>query len=759
MSQPVNHHEQVNLGGMLPDGGPGNAQAVAAGWVDPMLTPENEADKRKILDWWTQARSHQADGRYQQALDEEFYDGNQWDPADAAVLEERGQPAMVFNQVKPVVDWATGTERRAKVDFHVFPRTEDDRKAAEVKTKTMKYVDDVNAADFHRSIAFKSAVTCGIGWLENGVRTDPTEEPIFERSENWRNMWPDHLAVEPDLDDGRFMFRSRYTDLDIAQAMFPQYADKLKSAARALELFNGNDDDVFAEQLYFQSDEQGHATPRRVLTEDVGSGLQNRRERVRLVECWYRKAVPRQILKVHDFDHPDFDRLNNAVHDPADSNQASLVGEGIASVYDAIKMEMWVAVFAEETLLQNQPSPYRHQKFPFTPIIAFRRKRDGAFYGMVRNMRDPQEDLNKRRSKGLHILNSKQVVADDDAVPDVEEAREQLADPNGWIVKRRGRQLEIVTDERDVAKHMQYEQMDREYVRELGGVTTDNLGHETNASSGIAIQARQREGDVVTTELFDNKHYALQRTGEKRLSLIEQFMSAPKQIRLVSDKGKAEFLTINGVAEGIGPTGEPLVENDITARKADFVIDLVEYRASVRQAMFDQLMEMAGNLVKLGGRGAELAISLMDLVFDSNPDLPLKDEFVARIRKFNGQPDPAMEGTPEQQAMEAEKKRKEDEAEALQKRAIEAEIAATEAKAALAQQQGLGAAATTMQLLQQVGKDLMTDPAAAALMDELNAYIKAQAKPTPPVAPEQQLMPAEVPPGAVPGPVDAGAAA
>ena len=62
----------------------------------------------------------------------------QWTQEDAQALIERGQAPLVFNEVKPTIDWIIGTERRTRVDYKILPREKDDEALAEIKTKLMK---------------------------------------------------------------------------------------------------------------------------------------------------------------------------------------------------------------------------------------------------------------------------------------------------------------------------------------------------------------------------------------------------------------------------------------------------------------------------------------------------------------------------------------------------------------------------------------------------------------------------------------------
>ena len=55
---------------------------------------------------------------------EAIYDSEHWTSTEVKELNDRGQNPVVYNEVKPVIDWLIGTERRTRVDFFVV--SEDD---------------------------------------------------------------------------------------------------------------------------------------------------------------------------------------------------------------------------------------------------------------------------------------------------------------------------------------------------------------------------------------------------------------------------------------------------------------------------------------------------------------------------------------------------------------------------------------------------------------------------------------------------------
>ena len=658
---------------------------------EPMAKAKHALDKpkaRKILtklrEWWDQEWDRQAHNRYQMAMDEDYYDGLQWSEEDALVLMERGQAPCVYNEIKPAIDWMLGTERRTRIDYKVLPRRKEGSKDAEVKTQVMKYLSDVNHTPMHRSKAFEQSIKAGLGWLEVGVKGDDTE-PIYSRAQSWRQMLYDSNSTELDLSDARYLFRWRYVDLDIAEAYFPERKAVLRrSVIDGSDTGRDDDEDIWYMGARVTEPGRDFSSPGKYRPYDGAAFSLTKRERVKLIEAWYRE--PRRV------------QVNG--------------GEGDSSVHDRAELEVRVAIYCDAGLLWEGQSPYTHNRFPFVPIWAYRRSRDNAPYGAVRQTRDPQDGVNKRASKAIWILSTNQIEMEEGAVDDIDELREEASRPDAVIVRKRGKEMTIHRDNALADQHIKLMENDRMMIRLSSGVTDENLGRQTNAHSGKAIIARQEQGSVVTTELFDNLRYAIQMAGEIELSLVEQYYTDERVIRLVGDRGQASFVEINTQDP---QTGETL--NDITAMKADFVVSQQDYRDSLRIAMFESLFDITGRLAQMA---PEIAFKLLDLVVEM-ADIPNRDEIVSRIRGLNGMRDPESEPTPEEQAQMQQQ---------AQMEAIQQEMAMAGAQAQLAEQQGkaekvaadavaakLGAMKTAIDSAQLIA----ASPGAAPMADDLMA--------------------------------------
>jgi len=631
--------------------------------ANPLDAPKMLQLHRDVQVWFDQESQRQAANRFQMALDEDYYDSLQWDEEDAQVLIDRGQAPVVYNEIKASIDWMIGTERRTRIDYKVLARRKDGTDNAEAKTSLLKYLADTNNSEFHRSRSFGDAIKAGYGVIEAGLRGDPTEELLFERYQDWRSTLYDSNSVEHDLSDARYFFRWKDLDADIALVYFADRSDIVKGSVRNE---GSSEADDWTEGKRPDPADDWQPRTGRYQPYDGTAFASSTRKTVRFYECWYRVPVMRKVFADGEMSGKKFDQ-NNPLH-------VAAANEGYG-LYDKLEMEVRVVIYTSVGIVFEGASPYRHGKFPFVITWCYRRKRDHAPYGCIRPLRDAQDGLNKRHSKAHWILSSNRVTMDKGAVDDLEELRSEVARPDAVIVKNPGKELRIDRDIALAEEHLRLMEGDANYIRKLSGVNDENLGRKSNATSGVAIQSRQEQGSVVSTEPFDNHRFALQQLGEIELSLVEQFYSEAKVIRLLGGRGQSRYVELNTPDE----TGR--IVNDITAMEANFVISEQDYKSTLRQSMFESLFDIMGRMAQMGGQGLQAAMNMLDLVIDM-ADLPNKDELVERIRKINGQRDPDAEQTPEEQQAEQAQQQQQAEEGALNKRTAEANLKILEAKVA-----------------------------------------------------------------------------
>lgn len=645
----------------------------------------------RLRSWFELELMRQQVNRFQMALDCDYYDGIQWQTAEAAKVRARGQAPIVYNEVKPTVDWLIGTERRTRRDFKVLSRKSKAPEAvkdAEIKTQFLKYLDDVGRGPFVRSQSFDDQVKAGLGWLEVGVTADPEDEQIYMRSESWRNMLHDSISAttSPDPNEWRYVFRFKEIDLDVAEAYFPNHVEELRRAANMGE-FGTPTDEEWAGAWPTANVSQPEGLPMRWMDFNPDADTWNPRRRVSLVECWYREPTRKTT------------------------------GQG-ASSQDRVYKTTRVAIFTKFDLLLDIESPYEHNRFPFIPLWCYRRKGDGMPYGVVRNVRGPQDGLNKRMSKAQFLLSVNQLMVEegaiDDEVMDEEEIRHEMAAPDGIAKFAKGAlsgQKVIRTSGMDLAQgHLALAERDQMAIRASSGVTSENRGMSANGQSGKAIIAKQDQGSMVTAEVFDNLMLAHQIEGELKVSLTEQYVTDEKTFSVTGERYKLDFYTMNEVDPS---TGQKV--NDVTRFKASFVIGEAPWKQALAEASFESAMQMLGQIAQAA---PQVVVSILDLVFEWG-DFPNKQQILQRIRSVTGVSDPDKGDTPEQQAEKQQKA-------AVAKAQFEAQMAQLQATIREAQAKGekLSAEAIAKRLealymAAQAAQVLTMAPQIAPVADEL----------------------------------------
>ncbi|MGP9790689.1 portal protein [Roseinatronobacter sp. NSM] len=690
----------------------------------------------RLISHYLRELDRQADWRARMERDEDFYDSHQWDPDDEQILKDRGQEPMVLNVISQSINWIIGSERRARTDYKILPRKKEASQPAQRKSEILKYLSDANKSQFAFSDAFEEMVKAGLSFMECGVQEDTDGEPIYDRSESWRNIIWDSQARERDLSDARYIFRTKWVDTDTAIAMFPKRKEHIEMSAAAAEEFGGSidryGDDAMDAAEYdgvrngYSSIEHPSAT----------------RERVRLIEAWFKLPETTDVMSGGEFTGEIYDELSRG--------HRAQVESGEAEIRKRLTFRTYVMVMTTRSVLWLSESPYRHNRYPFSPMWCYRRAKTGEPYGVVRNMVDAQKDINKRFSKALAILSSNKTIMDEGAVADIDAYAEEVKNPDAVIVKKAGKELKIDADRELSAAHLSVMQMSMQMIQTLSGVTDEAMGRTTNAVSGRAIMARQEQGAVSTAKPFDALRASKQYHGEKMLSLVEQFMTEEKKFRITNSRGQPDFVTVNN---------EGMPENDITLTKADYIISDDDWNASLRQAQVVELMEL---MTQLAPVAPQVVMVLLDLVVEAM-DVPSREEIVKRIRNITGMEDPDADPNVPDPERDAREKQKAEAAE-MERRMAAAQIAKAEGDAAKSMAQAEKEGANAAKLLQSLpGADidqkraalelaltmLASPPQATATADviqegaeqkSMQGIAALQGGEEPPVSPEQQAM-------------------
>ncbi|MQX28997.1 portal protein [Sinorhizobium meliloti] len=175
-------------------------------------------------------------------------------------------------------------------------------------------------------------------------------------------------------------------------------------------------------------------------------------------------------------------------------------------------------------------------------------------------------------------------------------------------------------------------------MKAIIGIYDASLGARSNETSGKAIMARQREGDIATFHFIDNLSRAIRHTGRILIDLIPKVYTSERMIRVMGEDGTHRAVTINSKQpqEQIGPDGKPILDDegnpllsvfDLTSGKYDLTVSSGPSFTSRREEAAMQMTEFV--------RAFPAAAPVIGDLLAKNLDWPGADEMARRLEKLN----------------------------------------------------------------------------------------------------------------------------
>lgn len=250
--------------------------------------------------------------------------------------------------------------------------------------------------------------------------------------------------------------------------------------------------------------------------------------------------------------------------------------------------------------------------------------REGRRYGLVKRYISLQDELNKRRSKSLHLLNSVQIIAEKGAVDDIKKARDQVHKPDGYVEINPGAKFEVDRHLDLSAAHFQLMQQADAALSATG--PNQALQGNSGSISGRAKELDQQGGALQIGVLFDAIRDWQLRVAHAVWHRIRQYWDQEMWIRVTDDEKGFRFIAINqpvkygeleaeklkgqppeqiqaAVAQiaqnpmaqqqAIGEDGRPMLRNEVAKLDVDIILDEAPDVVTIQSEEFAKLADLA----------------------------------------------------------------------------------------------------------------------------------------------------------------------
>lgn len=445
--------------------------------MEDNVTPIRDSSHMDHVRAFENAEMATSDNRKLCERDWDYYDNKQLTAKEIKALEDRGQPAVIFNEIKPKVQTMLGLEKQTRKDPKAFPRNPDDDDAAQAATDALRYVCEDSRWDDKRSLAAKDlavmgtcAIMVGVAQVRGGF--DPDIRRIA-----WDRFYYDEMSAEFDFADAKFMGIVIWMDLDDAVEQYPDAKDMLTDTWAA-----SRDDTTYDDK------------PKHGLWADY------KRRRIRLCEHYYREGG---AWKLCIFTRGGY-------------------------------------------VVEPQDSPYiGEDDVPECPIkaVSLYVDRDNNRYGEVRAMIDPQDESNKRRSKALHHISTRQIRVSPTTGMDAAKVRKELAKPDGVFVGDPG-DVEILPTADMASGNLALLQDARSHIHRIGA-NNALAGKDTQGQSGRAIMAQQQGGIVESATYLDCIRVLSLAVYRSAWCRVRQFWKEERWVRITDDQRNMRFVGLN----------------------------------------------------------------------------------------------------------------------------------------------------------------------------------------------------------------------
>jgi hypothetical protein len=142
-------------------------------------------------------------------------------------------------------------------------------------------------------------------------------------------------------------------------------------------------------------------------------------------------------------------------------------------------------------------------------------------------------------------------------------------------------------------------QVNAQDMKDITGIHDASLGIKSNETSGRAIMARQREGDVASITYYDNGNAAILEAGDIINQLISQIYDGTRIVRVIGNDEQTKLVKINDPMDPDSPN-LAVGKYDVTITTgASYTTRRVEAAEAMMEAVqvYPQMMEIAGDLV------------------------------------------------------------------------------------------------------------------------------------------------------------------
>ncbi len=551
----------------------------------------------EALEIFDQAQEAEAENR-RLALDDLKFArmADQWDEQIRKDRARDGRPCLTVNRLPSFIRQVVNDARLNKPQIRVRPVDGGaDVNTADVMNGLIRNIEQASNADVAYDTAADFAVTMGFGYFRVDVdfaHDDTFDQDIrIERIANPFSVYGDPFSTAADSSDWNHGFITTVLPRERFEAKYPG-----------------------AEAVDFRDLPQSSA--HHWLNEDE----------VTVAEYWRREEVDRKVLQLSNGMVIDEDAFENAKRF-FEAQIIEPVRERLVTSHKVTHRIMSGVEVIEET-------EWAGRFIPIVPVYGDEVNVEGRrwFHSLIRDAKDAQRMFNYWRTTSTELvaLAPKAPFIGPKGFAKTDRDKWESANTVNWPYLEYDGAVPPQRQPFDgvPAGALQEALNANDDMKAIMGLHDASLGAPSNEISGVAIAARQREGDVSTFHFIDNLSRAIRHAGRVIVDLIPMVYTGRRVVRVLGQDGtpaEAQLAPFPGdalQAEARGNWANEIF--DLSVGKYDLAVDAGPSFTTRREEAASQMLDLV--------RVFPAAAPIIGDLLVKNLDWPGADEIAERLQ-------------------------------------------------------------------------------------------------------------------------------
>jgi hypothetical protein len=456
---------------------------------------------------------------------------DQWPEQVKRIRDQDGRPMLTINKLKAFIKQVVNDARQNKPSIKVHPVDDAaDKETAEVMDGLIRNIEYTSNAEVAYDTATNGAVTGGFGYFK--INLDYAHDDTFdmdiriERVSNPLSIYPDPYSTAADSSDWSSAWEVEWMTHDEFETQFGKEAGKIDWS-------------------------------------DFCSGVEGRElwvseSQVLVGKWWKREEITRNLCLMSDGQVFDRDKYKER-KEFFDSVGITCVKEREAKSW---KVTRRIMSGEKELKKETWPGIY----IPIVPVYGDEIDVNGKryFHSLIRGAKDAQRSFNYWRTAAAELvalaprvpfIGPKGFAKSDPRWKTANSQNHQFLEYDGQVPPQRQ-----PLDSGSAAGSLQEALNASDDIKATIGMYDASLGARSNETSGRAIMARQREGDVSTFHFQDNMARAIRHAGRILLDLIPKVYDQERVIRTIGEDGSQDAVPLKQPVPVMGEDGQPQME-------------------------------------------------------------------------------------------------------------------------------------------------------------------------------------------------------